>query len=126
MPGRRTLLSGLAVVALLAATVAAAYLAYDSERDEAMDADLELVERVAAEARAEVVAVASGLRGASGIVDKDGSVDPVRFRAFAREVTEASPVLGVSWAPRVDEAERLAFEEQLGRTISRLEPDGKV
>ncbi len=51
MPGRRTLLSSLVVVALLAATAAVAYLAYDSERDDAMDADLELSERVAAEAR---------------------------------------------------------------------------
>ena len=43
MPGRRALLSSLVVVALLAATVAGSYLAYDSERDDAMDADLELV-----------------------------------------------------------------------------------
>ena len=66
MPGRRTLLTGLVVLALLAATAAASYLAYDSERDAAMDADLELSERVAAEARANVVSVASGLRGAWG------------------------------------------------------------
>ena len=123
---RRTLLSGLAVVALLAATVAASYLAYDSERDAAMDADLELVERVATEARAEVAAVASGLRGASGIVDKDGGVDPVRFRVFAREVTKASPVVGLSWAPRIDAADRSAFEKRIGRSISRLGPAGEV
>ena len=126
MPGRRTLLSGLVVLALLAATAAVAYLAYDSERDDAMDADLELSERVATEARAEVVAIASGLRGASGIVDKDGSLDPVRFRAFARDVTERSPALGLSWAPRIDGSERAAFEEELGREITGLDPDGDI
>ena len=126
MPGRRTLLSGLVVLALLAATAAVAYLAYDSERDDAMDADLELSERVATEARAEVVAIASGLRGASGIVDKDGSLDPVRFRAFARDVTERSPALGLSWAPRIDETERAEFEEELGRAITGLDSDGDV
>ena len=126
MPGRRALLSGLAVVALLAATATASFLAYDSERDDAMDADLDLVERVAAEARAEVVNIASGLRGAAGIVDKDGGVDPIRFRAFARDVTERSPALGLSWAPRIEEEERAAFEQDLDRAITELDPDGTV
>ena len=126
MPGRRTLLSGLVVLALLVATAAAAYAAYDSERDDAMDADLELAERVAAEARAEMVGIASGLRGASGIVDKDGGVDPVRFRAFARDVTERSPALGLSWSPRIEGLERVEFEEDLGRTISGFDSNGDV
>lgn len=126
MPGRRALLSGLVVLALLAATVAVSYLAHDSERDDAMDADLELAERVAAEARANVVSVASGLRGASGIVDKDGRFDPVRFRAFAREVTERSAALGLSWAPRIADEDRAGFEEDLGRPITQLDADGGV
>jgi CHASE1-domain containing sensor protein len=126
MPGRRTLLSGLVVLALLVATAVASYTAYESERDDAMDADLELSERVAAEARANVVSVASGLRGASGIVDKDGSLDPVRFRAFARDVIDRSPALGLSWAPRIESDERAAFEEALDRTITGFGPDGEV
>jgi serine phosphatase RsbU (regulator of sigma subunit) len=126
MPGRRSLLSGLVVLALLAATVAVSYLAYDSERDDAMQADLELVERVAAEARANVVSVASGLRGASGIVDKDGSIDPVRFRAFARDVIERSSFLGLSWAPRVDGSDRDEFEAEFKRSIQRFDGDGGV
>jgi serine phosphatase RsbU (regulator of sigma subunit) len=126
MPRRRALLSGLVVMALLAATVTASYLAYESERDEAEAADMELVERVAAEASDEIARIASGLRGASGIVDKDGGLDPVRFRAFAREVTKGSPALGLSWAPRIDDEERAAFEAKLGRTITELSPDGEV
>ncbi len=126
MPGRRALLSGFVVVALLAATVIASYLAYDSERDDAREADLELVDRVADQASNDVANLASGLRGASGIVDKDGGVDPVRFRAFAREVISGSPALGLSWAPRVEAGERDAFEADLGRTILQLEPDGDV
>ncbi len=124
MPGRRALLSSLVVVALLLATAAGSYLAYESERDDAMDADLELSERVAAEARADVMNVASGLRGAAAIVNEDGGIDPVRFRAFARDVIERSPFLGLSWAPKVDDEDRAAFEEELGRPITRLDPDG--
>lgn len=125
MPGRRALLSGVVVVALLAATVAVSYLAYDSERDGAMDVDLELAERVAGEARAEVTAVASGLRGASGIVEKDGSVDSGRFRAFARNVTQGSPALGVSWAPRITAQKRAAFEAALGRRLKAFGDQGE-
>ena len=124
MPGRRALLSSLAVVALLVVTMAGSYLAYDSERDDAMDADMEISERVAAEARADIVSIAAGLRGAAAIVDKDGGIDPARFRAFARDVIERSPFLGLSWAPRVDGEDRTAFEKELGRPISRLDTEG--
>ena len=126
MPGRRTLLSGLVIVALLVATVTASYLSYDSERDDAMDADRELVERAAADARADVVGLAAGLRGASGIVDKDGGLDPVRFRAFARDVIQRSSFLGLSWAVRIDGEDRDEFEEMLDRPLARLQPDGSV
>lgn len=120
------MLYGLVVLALLAATALVSYLAYENERDKAMDADLELARQVAVDARQSVVGVASGLRGAAGIVDKDGRLDAVRFRAFARDVIERSPFLGLSWAPRVREAERARFEAELGRPISRLNGKGRV
>jgi len=126
MPGRRTLLSGLVVAALLVATATVSYAAYLDERDSARQADLELVERAASEARNEIVSVASGLRGASGIVDKDGGLDSARFRLFAREVVERSAFLGLSWAPRVFADDRASFEEELGRPITRLDQDGGV
>ena len=125
MPGRRTL-SGLVVLALLAATALAGYLAYVNERDKAMDSDLDLVREVATDARQSVVGVASGLRGAAGIVDKDGRLDAVRFRAFARDVIKRSPFQGLSWAPRVTAARRDAFEAELGRPISRLADGDRV
>ncbi len=126
MPDRRTLLSGFVVLALLAATAVVSYVAYEKERDAAHDADLELAERAAADVRQEVVSVAAGLRGASGIVDTDGGIDFVRFRSFAREVIERSSFVGLSWAPRVSAAGRARFEAELGRRISRLAPDGGV
>ena len=41
-------------------------------------------------------------------------------------MTERSPALGLSWAPRIDDDERAAFEENLGRSISGLDPNGEV
>ncbi len=126
MPGRRTLLSGLVVLALLALTVAASFLVYDSQRDAAIEADEELAGRAAAEARSDVVSLAAGLRGASGIVNNGGGVDPRRFRVFAREVVERSPFLGLSWAPRVDKEGREGFETALGRPLTGLRPNGNL
>ena len=59
MPGRRTL-SGLVVLALLAATALVSYLAYENERDKAMDGDRDLARQVATDARQSVVGFASG------------------------------------------------------------------
>jgi serine phosphatase RsbU (regulator of sigma subunit)/CHASE1-domain containing sensor protein len=123
MPGRRTLQS-LVVLALLAGTGVVSYVAYQDERDNALDADRELAERAAAEARADVTSVASGLRGAAGVVNDDGSIDAQRFNAFAREVVERSSFLGVSWAPTIRGDERAEFEERLGGPITRLGATG--
>jgi len=124
MPGRRTLLSGFVVVALLAATVLVSYLAYEDERDSARNADLELAELAAAETRQDIVSVAAGLRGASGIVDPDGDLDAQRFRSFASEVIGRSSFLGLSWAPRISEEGRAQFEAELGRQITMLDTGG--
>ena len=124
MPGRRTLLSGFVVAALLAATATVSYVAYVGARDAARQNDLELAERAADDARQDIVSVASGLRGASGIVDKDGGLDAARFRIFAREVVERTSFLGISWAPRVFAEDRDTFESELGRPIARLGPEG--
>ena len=123
MPGRRTL-SGLVVLALLAATVLVTYLVYDNEREGASEADQELARQVAVDARQEVVSVAAGLRGSAAIVESDGDIDPSRFRSFARGVVEGSPFLGLSWAPRVSGQERAGFEQELGRPIGSLGADG--
>ncbi|HYH60327.1 MAG TPA: SpoIIE family protein phosphatase, partial [Solirubrobacterales bacterium] len=120
---RRTL-SGLVVLALLAATVLVTYLVYDNEREDAADADQDLARQVAVDARQEVVGVAAGLRGSAAIVESDGHVDPSRFKSFARGVVERSAFLGLSWAPRVYGKERAEFEEELGRPIGSLGADG--
>jgi serine phosphatase RsbU (regulator of sigma subunit) len=124
MPERRTLLYGLVVVALLTGTGLVSYLAYDDQKSEAMEADLELVELAASDARQDIAALASGLRGASGIVEPDGKINAARFKLFAREVTDQSPVLGLSWSPRVLDEDRAAFERDLGRPISRFGSSG--
>ena len=123
MPGRRTL-SGLVVLALLAATALVTYLIYDAERDNARDVDLDLARQVALDARQEVLSVAAGLRGSAAIVESSGDIEPPRFRAFARDVIARSPFLGLSWAPRVSTEGRASFEEALGQPISELADDG--
>ena len=123
MPGRRTL-SGLVVLALLAATAVLTYLVYDSERDAATNADLELARQVAVDARQEVLGVAAGLRGSAAIVESNGDIEPSRFRSFARGVVEGSSFLGLSWAPRVYGQGRDEFEESVGRPVSRLGASG--
>ncbi len=123
MPARRMLLSGLVVFALLAATAIVSYLAYDDERDAALDTDLELAERAAEDARLDVAGIAAGLRGASGIVNTDGSLEASRFRSFARQVIKRSSFIGISWAPRISDAERSRFEEELGHPLTQLNAD---
>ncbi len=125
MPGRRTF-SGLVVLALLAATAVVTWLSYDNERDDAMASDLALVRQAAIDARQSVSGVASGLKGAPGVVDEHGYVGAARFRTFARGVLDRSPFLGLSWAPLIENADRDAFEARLGRPISRFGPHGGV
>ena len=127
MPRRRALLSGLVVVALLAATVVASYLAYDSERDDAMASDR-----------------GAGGEGRRGSERRDGR-DRVGAqgrlgdrRQGRRRRPGPIPCLRPGGDPRAHppsasrgrpgsrRRSRAAFEAKLGRTITRLGPDGGV
>ena len=123
MPGRRTL-SAVVIAALLAATAAATWLAYENERDDARAADQAVVRQAALAVRQNVTALASGLRGATALVSAEGEVDGERFPHFAREVLTGTPFSGLSWSAVVTPSGRAVFEESLGVRISRFDPVG--
>ena len=124
MSGRRTLFVLVVIAFLLAATGVAAWLAYRGQRDEARDADSALVDQAALGARQNVLAFAGGLRGADALVSEDGEVDPMRFRAFGRDVLQGSPFSGLALSTPVTPAGRAEFEARTGTAISRVSPQG--
>lgn len=125
MPGRRTL-TGLVVLALLAASAFLAWVAYVDERDRAEQTDANAARQAALTVRQNVTVVASGLRGGSAIVSRDGRVGKVQFRNFARSVLQSTPFLGLAWAPLVGTNGRAEFEATFGRRIKRIGEAGEV
>ncbi len=119
MPGRRALLSGLVVVALLAATVAASYLAYDSERDDAQGGRpgaRRPGRRRGARRRRQPRFGAEGRLGdrRQGRRHRSGPVSGV----CARGDRAARPPLAFHGPPGSTADERAAFEADLGRPIT--------
>jgi CHASE1-domain containing sensor protein/GAF domain-containing protein len=123
MPGRRTF-SALVVVGLLLATAAAALLAYESERDEAREADEARARQIALAAQQEVTGLVGSLRGADALVSAGGDVDPGRFDEFASEVLRGTPFSGLALSVPVAPEDREEFEEELGRPIAALDSEG--
>ena len=68
-----------------------------------------------------VTASMTSVAGAGGLVGRRGEVDVESFRAYARDVVDASPITALAYEPVVTAAERQAFEAGLGRPILELE-----
>jgi serine phosphatase RsbU (regulator of sigma subunit) len=125
MPGRRTF-SALVVAGLLVATAVAAAFAYDSERDEARQADRAHANQAAAAARAAVTGMVAGLRGANALPSAQGDVDAEVFAAFAEDILRGSAFSGLSYSEAVAPEEREDFERRLGQPIARMDAQGEL
>lgn len=111
--GRRALVVGLVVLVGTVATVGA----WIDESDQARRADETAARRGADRLMAITGAMETGLAGAGGIVDTDGTVDLAAFAAVASELTALSEIDTLALSIAVPAAERAAFEERLGRPI---------
>jgi serine/threonine-protein kinase RsbW len=114
-------LVGAALVLLVAiATVAVAWLVWDRAEDRARVED----ERAAQAARESLEnslgRVLTTLRGADGLVGERGTVDPVRFRAFAQAVTSIPATGSVALERVVTDEGRERFEASTGIRIVEL------
>src|SRR5262245_65240315 len=105
----------LALVALVA--VAAVVVAILVTRAQA-DRRAEDVARQASDVSAGVVSrLMSGMSGGAGLVDREGSVDPDAFDAYALDVVDQSPAGALALVSVVDDANRAAFERSLDARI---------
>jgi serine phosphatase RsbU (regulator of sigma subunit) len=107
----------LTIAALLLVTVAAAYAAWQAERDDAGDQNRSAAEQAAIASRRVMESAGASLRGAEGLLDPAGRMRPAGFRAFARPVLESIPFPAMAWAPLVRTAERPAYERSIGAPI---------
>jgi serine phosphatase RsbU (regulator of sigma subunit) len=125
MPGRR-IYSALVVIALLIGTGVAAALAYDTERDEAREADETRARQAALAARQSVTGLVAGLKGSNALVAGGAGINPDRFESFAADVLRRTPFSGLALSPVVSPEEREEFEAEYGAPVARIGSDGSL
>ena len=109
----RPLVFGLTVLAAASAVIVAVLVAR-TQADQRSD-DLG---RQAADAAASVVSgLVAGLGGAPGLVSGDGSVRVDAFDAYAQNVVQQSPAQALALVSVVEDADRAAIEQAIGRPI---------
>jgi serine/threonine-protein kinase RsbW len=114
-------LVGAALVLLVAiATVAVAWLVWDRAEDRARVEDERAAQAVRESLENSLGRVLTTLRGADGLVGKRGTVDLVRFRAFAQAVTSIPATGSVALERVVTDEERERFEASTGIRIVEL------
>jgi serine/threonine-protein kinase RsbW len=111
-------LVGAALVVLVAiATVAVAWLVWDRAEDRARVEDERAAQTAREALQNSLGSVLTTLRGADGLVDQRGRVDPVSFRAFARAVTSIPSTGSLALERVVAADERARFESSTGLPI---------
>jgi CHASE1-domain containing sensor protein/GAF domain-containing protein len=108
-----------AVVALLVVIgMLATVLAWWGGNAEAQRNDDEVAAQAQAEIQRTAQVVSAGLSGISAAVRADGTVDDLSFSAYVREALAASSLSALAYEPVVTEADRAAFEAEIGRPIT--------
>jgi serine/threonine-protein kinase RsbW len=111
-------LVGAALVVLVAiAAVAVAWLVWDRAEDRARVEDERAAQTAREALQNSLGRVLTTLRGADGLVDQQGRVDPVSFRAFARAVTSIPSTGSLALEKVVAAEERAQFESSTGLPI---------
>lgn len=95
-------------------------IVWRTEDRDAAEQEAAVAELVTESARSTAANAIAGLGGSAGLVAADGSVDLSAFAAYQREVAEVSSLDAIAYVPVVPNAERPAFEAQVGRTINDL------
>ena len=114
------------VAALLLASVGVAGYALRVEREAANRRERDVARQGQVATEVLLVQGISGLRGARGLVDELGYVDPDGFDAFARAFAGAPGLDGVLLVRRVPESQRALFEVEIGKPIRDISPSGEL
>ena len=109
---------------LVIASILAATLILQSERDALADQDRALARQTATLAKSVLELAGASLSGAGGIVSADGSVAPAAFDGFAREVIKSGTCLIVAYERLIAANQRTATERDLGRPLTELSQSG--
>ena len=111
-------LLGVALVALVAfATVVVAVVVWDHEQENAEVENAAAVQQTNEALQTSLGRLLATLRGADGLVDERGNVDPASFQAFARAVAVLPAAETLALAQPVAAGERAAFEARTGLRI---------
>jgi serine phosphatase RsbU (regulator of sigma subunit)/CHASE1-domain containing sensor protein len=114
------------VVLVLAIGGGATVLLYHFANSNADDQRTDLAMRARRALSATTGELESGLAGASGLVDADGTVDQDHFSAFAQRVVAATDLRTIGYEPIVADADRAAFERSIGGPIKQVDASGAL
>jgi serine/threonine-protein kinase RsbW len=115
-----TLVGGALVVLVAMASVAAAWLVWDRAEAKAHVEDEHAAQTAREALENSLGRVLTTLRGADGLVDERGAVDPVSFRAFAQAVASIPATGSVALEEVVTDEERARFEASTGVRITEF------
>ncbi len=120
-PGSFLILAGVLITGLGATAVG-----FGRARNDERSADLAALGRVQLAVASTVDRSGAALTGASAIVDDRGVVETGLFRVFADEVIASSSLRAMADVRIVQDADRMAFEQETGRPINELSANGLV
>jgi serine phosphatase RsbU (regulator of sigma subunit)/anti-sigma regulatory factor (Ser/Thr protein kinase)/CHASE1-domain containing sensor protein len=114
------------VFTLAIATLTVSAYVLRVERSDADRRKRDVARQAAAQTDLRLVQGISGLRGARGLVDELGFVDPDGFDAFARALSGAPGLEGVMLLRRVPDNQRGLFEVEIGPPMRDVSPSGEL
>jgi signal transduction histidine kinase len=121
---RKSLPRSLAVVLIVALSLAAAAGAWRFEHDRARDERDARARTTASALRFQLAAVVISLEGLRGLVEgAGGAPTAAAFTPFAANALARSQAILAVWAPRVTAGERAAWERRTGHSI--IDPNGR-
>jgi serine phosphatase RsbU (regulator of sigma subunit)/CHASE1-domain containing sensor protein len=124
-PGRRLRLARRAIaVAVVAGGIVTTVFAWQRGDDDVRHTD-ETAARLAVDVVDDIVeSVQSGLAGAAGVVEPDGTVDLDAFRRYASGIVDGTALEALAYVPVVPAAERPAVEARLGHPFTSRPSQG--
>jgi serine phosphatase RsbU (regulator of sigma subunit) len=106
------------LVVVLVTGAGACLTSWNQAESDAAGRQVALTTEVAVLVEGTADATVAAVAGGSGLVSMQGSVDPIAFATYAREVVDVTPVETLAYVPVVTAADRARFEEQVGRPVS--------
>jgi serine phosphatase RsbU (regulator of sigma subunit)/CHASE1-domain containing sensor protein len=101
-------------------------LLYHQADENARSQESDLTTRAARTLTSTTAVIDAGFSGAGAVVNADGTVDQAGFNAFADNVAPATSMHTIAYEPIVADADRVSFEQRIGKPITEIGPDGQL